>query len=72
MMIPMNAFGIDVYTLCNQDFSYGGTVLSNHFATFGSKPTIPDNLRTMTSHISCDGVPVTPGLTDAASGYTCG
>ena len=71
MMVPMNAFGIDVYTPGNWDFGYGGAVFRNRFTTFGPKPTIPGNLRTMTSYISCDDVPVIPGLTDAASGYTC-
>ena len=71
MMIPMNAFGIDVYTPGNWDFGYGGAVFRNRFTTFGPKPTIPGNLRTMTGYISCADVPVIAGLTDAASGYTC-
>ncbi len=71
MMVPMNAFGIDVYTPGNWDFGYGGAVFRNRFTSFGPKPTIPGNLRTMTGYVSCDDVPVIAGLTDAASGYTC-
>lgn len=71
MMVPINAFNIDVYTPGNWDFGYGGAVFRNRFTTFGPKPTIPGNLRTMTSYVSCDDVPVIPGLTDEASGYTC-
>ncbi|VAW65903.1 hypothetical protein MNBD_GAMMA08-477, partial [hydrothermal vent metagenome] len=71
MMVPINAFGIDVYTPGNWDFGYGGAVFRNRFTTFGPKPTIPGNLRAMSGHIGCDDVPVIAGLTDAASGYTC-
>jgi 2',3'-cyclic-nucleotide 2'-phosphodiesterase (5'-nucleotidase family) len=71
MMIPMNAFGIDVYTPGNWDFGYGAGVFRNRFTTFGPKPTIPPNIRTMSGYIGCDDVPVIEGLTDAASGYTC-
>ncbi|MFV2004781.1 MAG: bifunctional UDP-sugar hydrolase/5'-nucleotidase [Gammaproteobacteria bacterium] len=71
MMVPMNAFGIDVYTPGNWDFGYGGAVFRNRFTSFGPKPTIPGNLRTMTGYIGCDDVPVIAGLTDPASGYTC-
>ncbi len=71
MMVPMNAFGIDVYTPGNWDFGYGGAVFRNRFTNFGPKPTIPGNLRTMTSYVGCDDVPVIAGLTDAASGYSC-
>jgi sulfur-oxidizing protein SoxB len=71
MMIPMNAFGIDVYTPGNWDFGYGGAVFRNRFTSFGPKPTIPGNIRTMSGYISCGDVPVIAGLTDAASGYTC-
>ena len=71
MMIPMNAFGIDVYTPGNWDFGYGAAVFRNRFTTFGPKPTIPGNIRTMSGYIGCDDVPVITGLTDAASGYTC-
>ena len=71
MMIPMNAFGIDVYTPGNWDFGYGGAVFRNRFTNFGPKPTIPGNIRTMSGYIGCDDVPVIAGLTDAASGYTC-
>jgi 2',3'-cyclic-nucleotide 2'-phosphodiesterase (5'-nucleotidase family) len=71
MMVPMNAFGIDVYTPGNWDFGYGGAVFRNRFTSFGPKPTIPGNLRTMTGYIGCDDVPVIAGLTDEASGYTC-
>ena len=71
MMIPMNAFGIDVYTPGNWDFGYGAAVFRNRFTTFGPKPTIPGNIRTMSGYIGCDDVPVITGLTDEASGYTC-
>ncbi|HAJ91074.1 MAG TPA: hypothetical protein DCO71_00365, partial [Gammaproteobacteria bacterium] len=71
MMIPMNAFGIDVFTPGNWDFGYGGAVFRNRFTSFGPKPTIPGNIRTMSGYIGCSDVPVIPGLTDAASGYTC-
>jgi 2',3'-cyclic-nucleotide 2'-phosphodiesterase (5'-nucleotidase family) len=71
MMIPMNAFGIDVYTPGNWDFGYGAGVFRNRFTTFGPKPTIPGNIRTMSGYLGCDDVPVIEGLTDAASGYTC-
>jgi len=71
MMIPMNAFGIDVYTPGNWDFGYGGAVFRNRFTSFGPKPTIPGNIRTMSGYISCEDVPVIKGLTDQASGYTC-
>jgi len=71
MMIPMNAFGIDVYTPGNWDFGYGAAVFRNRFTTFGPKPTIPGNIRTMSGYIGCDDVPEIAGLTDAASGYTC-
>jgi 2',3'-cyclic-nucleotide 2'-phosphodiesterase (5'-nucleotidase family) len=71
MMIPMNAFGIDVFTPGNWDFGYGGAVFRNRFTSFGPKPTIPGNIRTMSGYIGCDDVPVIPGLTDEASGYTC-
>ena len=74
MMIPMNAFGIDVYTPGNWDFGYGGAVFRNRFTVIGPgipKPTIPGNIRTMSAYISCDDVPMIAGLTDAASGYTC-
>ncbi|MGB5279697.1 MAG: metallophosphoesterase, partial [Arenicellales bacterium] len=65
MMIPMNAFGIDVYTPGNWDFGYGAAVFRNRFTTFGPKPTIPGNIRTMSGYIGCDDVPVIAGLTDA-------
>ncbi len=71
MMVPMNAFGIDVYTPGNWDFGYGGAVFRNRFTSFGPRPTIPGNLRAMSGHIGCDDVPLIAGLTDAASGYTC-
>ena len=71
MMVPINAFGIDVYTPGNWDFGYGAAVFRNRFTTFGPKPTIPGNIRTMSGYIGCDDVPVIAGLTDAASGYTC-
>ncbi len=71
MMIPMNAFGIDVFTPGNWDFGYGGAVFRNRFTNTGPKPTIPGNIRTMSGYLSCDDVPEIEGLTDAASGYTC-
>lgn len=71
MMVPMNAFGIDVYTPGNWDFGYGAAVFRNRFTTFGPKPTIPGNIRTMSGYIGCDDIPVIAGLTDAASGYYC-
>ena len=74
MMIPMNAFGIDVYTPGNWDFGYGAAVFRNRFTEIGPgkpKPTIPGNIRTMSGYISCDDVPEIAGLTDTASGYTC-
>jgi len=71
MMIPMNAFGIDVYTPGNWDFGYGAAVFRNRFTSFGPKPTIPGNIRTMSGYIGCDDVPVIAGLTDPASGYIC-
>lgn len=71
MMIPMNAFGIDVYTPGNWDFGYGGAVFRNRFTSFGPKPTIPGNIRQMSGYIGCDDVPTDNPLTDADSGYTC-
>jgi len=71
MMAPMNAFNIDVYTPGNWDFGYGAAVFRNRFTSFGPKPTIPGNIRTMSSYIGCDDIPVITGLTDAASGYSC-
>lgn len=71
MLIPMNAFGIDVFTPGNWDFGYGGAVFRNHFTSFGPKPTIPGNIRVMAGYIGCDDVPEIEGLTDADSGYTC-
>ena len=69
MMIPMNAFGIDDYTPGNWDFGYGAAVFRNRFTTFGPKPTIPGNIRTMSGYIGCDDVPVIAGLTDGD--YSC-
>ena len=71
MMVPVNAFGIDVFTPGNWDFGYGAAVFRNRFTTFGPKPTIPGNIRTMASYISCADIPVIEGLTDPDSGYTC-
>lgn len=71
MMVPINAFGIDVYTPGNWDFGYGAAVFRNRFSTFGPRPTIPGNLRTMSSYIGCNDVPIIKGLTDADSGYSC-
>ena len=74
MMIPINAFGIDVYTPGNWDFGYGAAVFRNRFTEIGPgspKPTIPGNIRTMSGYVGCDGIPEIAGLTDTASGYTC-
>jgi sulfur-oxidizing protein SoxB len=71
MMVPMNAFKIDVYTPGNWDYGYGAAVFRNRFTSFGPKPTIPPNIRTMSAYINCGSIPVIAGLTDAASGYTC-
>jgi S-sulfosulfanyl-L-cysteine sulfohydrolase len=71
MMVPMNAFGIDVFTPGNWDFGYGAAVFRNHFASKPPFPTIPGNIRVMSGYIGCDDIPVIEGLTDAASGYTC-
>lgn len=71
MMVPMNAFGIDVFTPGNWDFGYGAAVFRNRFTTFGPKPTIPGNIRPMASYINCASIPVIAGLTDVDSGYTC-
>lgn len=71
MMIPMNAFGIDVFTPGNWDFGYGPSVFRNRFASKPPFPTVPPNIRVMAGYISCDDVPEIPGLTDPASGYTC-
>lgn len=74
MMIPMNAFGIDVFTPGNWDFAYGAAVFRNRFTEFGPgkpKPTIPPNIRVMARYLGCDDVPEIAGLTDADSGYSC-
>ena len=71
MMVPMNAFGIDVYTPGNWDYGYGAAVFRNRFASTGPKPTIPGNIRPMAGYVSCASIPVIAGLTDAASGYSC-
>jgi 2',3'-cyclic-nucleotide 2'-phosphodiesterase (5'-nucleotidase family) len=71
MMIPMNAFGIDVFTPGNWDFAYGAAVFRNRFTSFGPKPTIPPNIRVMARYLGCSDVPEITGLTDAGSGYTC-
>ena len=71
MMVAMNAFGIDVFTPGNWDFGYGPAVFRNRFASRGPFPTVPANIRVMSSYIGCDDIPVIPGLTDADSGYAC-
>jgi len=74
MMVPMNAFGIDVYTPGNWDFGYGAAVFRNRFTEIGPgkpKPTVPGNIRVMARYIGCDDIPEIAGLTDEASGYTC-
>jgi S-sulfosulfanyl-L-cysteine sulfohydrolase len=71
MMVPFNAFGVDVYTPGNWDYGYGAAVFRDRFAKGGPSPTLPLNIRTMSHYISCADIPVIAGLTDAASGYTC-
>ena len=71
MMVAMNAFGIDVFTPGNWDFGYGPAVFRNRFASRPPFPTVPPNIRVMSSYIGCDDIPVIPGLTDADSGYAC-
>ena len=71
MMIPMNAFGIDVYTPGNWDFGYGAAVFRNRFTTFGPvSHHYPGNIRTMSGYISCDDVPDYQ-RTDGCRGYSC-
>ncbi|MES0328559.1 MAG: 5'-nucleotidase C-terminal domain-containing protein, partial [Gammaproteobacteria bacterium] len=53
------------------DFGYGAAVFRNRFTSFGPKPTIPGNIRTMSGYIGCGDVPVIVGLTDVDSGYSC-
>jgi 2',3'-cyclic-nucleotide 2'-phosphodiesterase (5'-nucleotidase family) len=69
MMVPMNAFGIDVYTPGNWDFGYGAAVFRNRFASKPPFPTIPPNIRVMARYVSCDDVPLIEGLTDGT--YSC-
>ena len=71
MMAAINALGIDVFTPGNWDYGYGPAVFRGHFAKYGPFPTIPANIRPMSSQISCGDIPVIAGLTDAASGYSC-
>jgi len=74
MMIPINAFGIDVYTPGNWDFGYGAAVFRNRFTPIAMgypKPPLPANIRVMSSYVNCDDVPDIEGLTDLASGYSC-
>ena len=71
MMIPINAFGIDVYTPGNWDFGYGAAVFRNRFTTFGPKPPLPDNIQVMADYVSCDDVPDDNPLTEEGSDYTC-
>jgi len=74
MMIPINAFGIDVYTPGNWDFGYGAAVFRGRFTPIGPgnpKPPMPPNIQVMSSYINCGDVPNIEGLTDPASGYTC-
>jgi 2',3'-cyclic-nucleotide 2'-phosphodiesterase (5'-nucleotidase family) len=74
MMIPMNAFGIDVYTPGNWDFGYGAAVFRNRFTEIGPgkpKPPMPANIQVMSGYISCADVPLIEGLTDSGSGYKC-
>lgn len=69
MMVPINAFGIDVYTPGNWDFGYGAAVFRNRFASKPPFPTIPGNIRVMARNVGCDDIPVIEGLTDGA--YAC-
>ena len=75
MMIPMNAFGIDVYTPGNWDFGYGAAVFRNRFVSNTGpafpKPPLPPNIQVMANYVGCSGIPDIAGLTDAASGYSC-
>jgi len=71
MMVPMNAFGIDVFTPGNWDFGYGAAVFRDRFAATGPKPPLPANIVTMSAYVGCGDIPVIKGLTDAASGYSC-
>ncbi|TCK18348.1 2',3'-cyclic-nucleotide 2'-phosphodiesterase (5'-nucleotidase family) [Thiogranum longum] len=69
MMVPMNAFGIDVYTPGNWDFGYGAAVFRNRFASKPPFPTIPGNIRVMARNVGCNDIPVIEGLTDGT--YVC-
>ena len=71
MMVPMNAFGIDVFTPGNWDFGYGPAVFRNRFASKPPFPPLPANIRVMSSYVGCTGIPDILGLTDADSGYGC-
>jgi 2',3'-cyclic-nucleotide 2'-phosphodiesterase (5'-nucleotidase family) len=75
MMIPMNAFGIDVYTPGNWDFGYGAAVFRNRFVSSTGpafpKPPLTPNIQVMANYVDCDGIPDIEDLTDASSGYTC-
>jgi 2',3'-cyclic-nucleotide 2'-phosphodiesterase (5'-nucleotidase family) len=71
MMVPMNAFGIDVFTPGNWDYGYGGAVFRNRFSSKPPFPTVPPNIRVMARYVGCDDIPVIEGLTDEASGYYC-
>jgi 2',3'-cyclic-nucleotide 2'-phosphodiesterase (5'-nucleotidase family) len=69
MMIPMNAFGIDVFTPGNWDYGYGAGVFRNRFASKPPFPPLTENITTMSGYVSCDDVPDIEGLTDGD--YTC-
>ncbi len=72
MMVPMNAFKIDVFTPGNWDFGYGGAVFRHRFATTGPKPPLPANIQVMSSYVGCEDVPYDiDGLTDEGSEYSC-
>jgi 2',3'-cyclic-nucleotide 2'-phosphodiesterase (5'-nucleotidase family) len=78
MMIGINALGIDVFTPGNWDYGYGPAVFRGHFGKYGPFPTLPANIRVMSSQIACKDLttgnptyPVIPGLTDTTSGYSC-
>jgi 2',3'-cyclic-nucleotide 2'-phosphodiesterase (5'-nucleotidase family) len=69
MMIPINAFGIDVYTPGNWDYGYGAAVFRNRFASKPPFPPLPENITTMSAYVSCNNVPEIAGLTDGD--YAC-
>jgi len=72
MMVPMNAFGIDVFTPGNWDYGYGGAVFRNRFATTGPMPPLPANIQVMSSYVGCEDISYeNNSLTDESSEYSC-